>query len=78
MPVLQEQKPVIDARRSAGVCSGVSSGVWIFLPLPSLAGVTRASLLLGDLFMIGRFVLMSAIPLYEMWILKRRLMAKTD
>jgi len=36
MPVLQEQKPVIDARRSAGVWSCVSSGVWASLPLPRL------------------------------------------
>ncbi len=33
---------VIDTRRSAGVCSGVSSGVRIFLPWPRRAGVTRA------------------------------------
>ena len=46
MPVLQEQKPVIEARRSAGVCSCVSSGVWFFLPFPRFAGVTRARYLL--------------------------------
>jgi len=40
MPVLQEQKPVIDAWRSAGV--------WAFLPFPRLVGVTSApTLLLG-------------------------------
>ena len=37
---------VIDARRSAGVRSGVSSGVWAFLPLPRRAGVTCARYLL--------------------------------
>jgi len=42
MPVLQEQKPVIDTRRSAGVCSGV----WVLLPWPRRAGVTRARYLL--------------------------------
>ncbi len=37
---------VIDARRSAGVWSGVSSQALTFLPLPRLAGVTRARYLL--------------------------------
>ena len=46
MPVLQEQKPVIDTRRSAGVCSDACSGVWAFLPLPRRAGVTLARYLL--------------------------------
>ena len=36
------------------------------------------ALLLGDEFMIGSFVVMAALPLYEMWILKRRLMANED
>ncbi len=36
------------------------------------------TLLLGDVFMIGSFVLMSSLPLYEMWILKKRLMANED
>jgi len=37
---------VIDTRCSAGVWSCVCSGVWGFLPLPRLAGVTRARYLL--------------------------------
>jgi len=41
MPVLQEQKPVIAARFSAGVWS-VSSTELNFLRLPRLAGVTLA------------------------------------
>jgi hypothetical protein len=40
--------------------------------------VFALALLLGDFFMIGSFVLMSALPLYEMWILKKRLMAGED
>ncbi len=36
------------------------------------------ALLVGDFFMIGSFMLMSALPLYEMWILKKRLMASGD
>ena len=40
--------------------------------------VFALTLLLGDCFMIGSFAIMSAIPLYEMWILKRRLMANED
>jgi hypothetical protein len=44
MPVLQEQKPVIDARRSAGV--RCSSQALAFLPLPRLAFVTQARCLL--------------------------------
>ena len=39
IPVLQEQKPVMDARRSVGV--GGSSDTLVALPLPRLAGVTR-------------------------------------
>ena len=38
MPVLQEQKPVIAACRSAGVFPSLSENRW--LPLPRLAGVT--------------------------------------
>ncbi len=41
-----ESGQVIDARRSAGVWSDVSSQALTFLPLPRLAGVTRARYLL--------------------------------
>jgi hypothetical protein len=40
MPVLQEQKPVIDARRSAGDWHCPSSSALRLLPLPRLEGVT--------------------------------------
>lgn len=33
-------------------------------------------MLLGDLLMLGSFLVMAAVPLYEMWILKKRLMAE--
>jgi hypothetical protein len=46
MPVLQEQKPVMDARRSAGVWFCLVSAVIAFLLLPRLAGVTNARYLL--------------------------------
>ena len=45
MPVLQEQKPVIEARFSAGVWSA-SLAKLDFLRLPRLAGVTLARYLL--------------------------------
>jgi len=32
-------------------------------------------MLLGDLLMLGSFLVMAGVPLYEMWILKKRLMA---
>tara|TARA_B100000315_G_C14549745_1_gene575132 strand:- start:250 stop:756 length:507 start_codon:yes stop_codon:yes gene_type:complete len=40
--------------------------------------VFALTLLAGNFFMISSFVLMAGIPLYEMWILKRRLMAHED
>jgi hypothetical protein len=33
------------------------------------------TMLLGDVLMVGTFLILAAVPLYEMWILKRRLMA---
>ncbi len=44
---------------------------WLILYISETFAFT---LLLGDVFMIASFMLMSALPLYEMWILKRRLM----
>ena len=34
-----------------------------------------AAMLVGDLLMVGTFLVMAGVPLYEMWILKKRLMA---
>jgi hypothetical protein len=34
-----------------------------------------AAMLLGDVLMLGAFLVMAGLPLYEMWILKKRLMA---
>jgi len=31
-------------------------------------------MLLGDILMLGSFLVMAGVPLYEMWILKKRLM----
>jgi hypothetical protein len=46
---------------------------WLILYVsPSFA----ASMLLGDVLMVGTFLIMAGVPLYEMWILKTRLMAK--
>ena len=42
MPVLQEQKPAIEARRSPGVGACESPVEQRWLPLPRFAGVTRA------------------------------------
>ena len=33
-------------------------------------------MLLGDILMLGTFLVMAGQPLYEMWILKKRLMAE--
>ncbi len=33
-------------------------------------------MLLGDVLMVGTFLVMASVPLYEMWILKKRLMAE--
>jgi hypothetical protein len=33
------------------------------------------AMLLGDILMLGSFLVMAGVPLYEMWILKKRLMA---
>ena len=33
-------------------------------------------MLLGDILMLGSFLVMAGVPLYEMWILKKRLMAE--
>ena len=35
-----------------------------------------AAMLLGDVLMLGTFLVMAGFPLYEMWILKKRLMAE--
>ena len=32
-------------------------------------------MLLGDILMLGSFLVMAGVPLFEMWILKKRLMA---
>ncbi|MBQ26935.1 MAG: hypothetical protein CMH81_02150 [Nitrospiraceae bacterium] len=48
---------------------------WLILYVSEVFALT---LLLGDFFMISSFVLMSTLPLYEMWILKRRLIANED
>jgi hypothetical protein len=34
------------------------------------------AMLLGDSLMLGSFLVMAGVPLYEMWILKKRLMAQ--
>jgi hypothetical protein len=35
-----------------------------------------ASMLLGDVLMLGTFLIMGGVPLFEMWILKKRLMTE--
>jgi hypothetical protein len=35
-----------------------------------------AAMLLGDVLMLGTFLVMAGFPLYEMWILKKRLLAE--
>jgi hypothetical protein len=32
-------------------------------------------MLLGDILMVGTFLVMAGVPLYEMWFLQKRLMA---
>jgi len=33
-------------------------------------------MLLGDVLMVGAFLVMAGVPLYEMWVLQKRLMAE--
>jgi hypothetical protein len=35
-----------------------------------------ATMLLGDVLMLGAFLVMAGLPLYEMWVLKKRLLAE--
>jgi hypothetical protein len=35
-------------------------------------------MLLGDILMVGTFLVMAGVPLYEMWILKKRLMSSAQ
>jgi hypothetical protein len=36
-----------------------------------------AAMLLGDLLMLGAFLVMAGLPLYEMWVLQKRLLAES-
>ena len=46
---------------------------WLIL---YISPVFAAAMLLGDVLMVGTFLIMAGVPLYEMWILKTRLMAE--
>ena len=44
---------------------------WLILYVSPHFAVT---MLLGDVLMLGSFLIMAGVPLYEMWVLKKRLM----
>jgi hypothetical protein len=56
----------------AGVAIDLASPWLILYVSPHFALV----MLLGDVLMLGTFLVMAGWPLYEMWILKKRLMAE--
>ena len=56
----------------AGVAIDLASPWLILYVSPHFALV----MLLGDVLMLGTFLIMAGWPLYEMWILKKRLMAE--
>jgi hypothetical protein len=55
----------------AGVALDLASPWLILYVSPHFA----LTMLLGDVLMVGAFLVMAAVPLYEMWVLKKRLMA---
>jgi hypothetical protein len=55
----------------AGVGLDLASPWLILYVSPHFALV----MLLGDVLMVGTFLVLAGVPLYEMWILKKRLMA---
>jgi hypothetical protein len=54
----------------AGVAIDLASPWLILYVSPHFALV----MLLGDVLMVGTFLVMAGVPLYEMWVLKQRLM----
>jgi hypothetical protein len=57
-----------------GVALDLLSPWLILYVIPHFA----VAMLLGDVLMLGAFVVMAGLPLYEMWILKKRLMAESQ
>ncbi len=55
----------------AGVAIDLASPWLILYMSPHFALV----MLLGDILMVGTFLVLAGVPLYEMWVLKKRLMA---
>jgi len=55
----------------AGVAIDLASPWLILYVSPHFALV----MLLGDILMVGTFLVLAGVPLYEMWVLKKRLMA---
>jgi hypothetical protein len=56
----------------AGVGLDLASPWLILYVSPHFAMV----MLLGDVLMVGTFLVMAGVPLYEMWVLQKRLMAE--
>jgi len=64
-------KVIMTVLAFAGVALDLASPWLILYVSPHFA----LSMLLGDVLMVGAFLVMAGVPLYEMWVLKKRLMA---
>lgn len=68
----QSLKVIMTLSAFAGVALDLASPWLILYVSPHFA----LAMLLGDVLMVGAFLAMAGLPLYEMWILKKRLMAE--
>jgi hypothetical protein len=68
----QSLKVIMTLSAFAGVALDLASPWLILYVSPHFA----LAMLLGDVLMVGAFLAMAGRPLYEMWILKKRLMAE--
>ena len=68
----QGMKMAVTLLAFSGVAIDLASPWLILYVSPHFALV----MLLGDVLMLGTFLVMAGWPLYEMWILKKRLMAE--
>jgi hypothetical protein len=67
----QALKVIMTVLAFAGVVLDLASPWLILYVSPHFAVV----MLLGDVLMVGAFLVMAGVPLYEMWVLQKRLMA---
>ncbi len=67
----QALKVIMTVLAFAGVALDLGSPWLILYGSPHFA----LAMLLGDVLMVGAFLVMAGVPLYEMWVLKKRLMS---